>query len=257
MPISVSAYSMGDELVYTFEQKTVKVINGTTTLEYDSSNYYIYKLLSYNDTTKINFVRVTFMTPATTVLTEYMDSYNISLNKIYLTYTLTDLNLNNYYDIYMINLYSVGPIVENSTMVLDYFNRSVSWLVGNKSLVSMVSAHYDVITKEFKGTIKFPIEQSTNIDLHSIRFSGQATLDFYIKIRSDNVIEHMDYHYKAVLLSPTNGNYTVEYSQNFGLGSAAGGGFSLSSLLGENSLVTIALVGVIGIVIGVAIGRKH
>ncbi len=214
-------------------------------------------IVDYNATSKIGEFQTWMQNYLTDepIITD--NNFNISNGFAFFYISMTDLDINHYYEHYILYPIENSILYLNLTKVFEFMNNTVRWAAGDFTYLTLISNHYDLTTGIYSASLKFPAEQTCSIYSTDIMFHGQATLNLNAKINSENVLEYMKSDITMKLSSPANGNITITDSYHIIKERPSAGGFDLSGLLGQNSLVTIGIVGVVALVIGLAIGRKH
>jgi len=257
-PIYSEAYNVNDEYTYITKYDKKLIFNNTITAEAIKTQISRHKIVEYNSTTHnvriytywIDFVAGKSYT--TNVV------YNTSKSKLYFAMGFTDLDANNYYNTYIMLPLASGVIFGNRTTVLDFLNATIRWGAGNASHVTLVSSHYDKNKGSLSATLKFPYELTHTFGIQHIKYSGSMTFTIYCELSTDARLINLSYSIKGFMTSATNGNLT--YSDEFVMqeySSSSLGGFDITQLFGGNTTLTIAAIGVVALIIGIAIGKKH
>ena len=256
-PLATSAYKTGDTYKYITTISREAIYNGTSLASYETNMVYTYKIINYNSTDhKIEFY-LTYSSMMGAFIQSVL-SYNTSTNDIKFFGSMVDADLDNYYNV--IDMYPTlyGPFFDNSSRVLEMLNNTFKWFVGNRSHMALKSSHYDLVSRTFNGVATIPVDLLFVLPSGSEQFTGILKATVSVSINNDNVLNNINVNIKGNLVNPTHGNISYTQINNIELyGGSSTTGFSLSSLLGSNSLATMAIVGVVALVIGVAIGRKH
>lgn len=269
-PITGSSVSVGDQFVYVYEENINHIINGSQVIHFSRNIFKYYYILDYNATADLYTIRSIYIDYSTGDPKTLTYQFIGTLSYVHLGSVFYDNDHNNYYDDFRTGMYFSAPSYYNATALLDNLNETVVNVANTYSLTTLLYTHYNTLTGAFEAALKFPAQRNISINSETIVFTGFITVIFYVNLASDHTIEKIGVSYKGTLVSPTNGNFTYDYSKNTTRvtssntntntntsGSTTGSGFNIEELFKGNTLFVMITIGIIGLVVGVAIGRRR
>ena len=255
---SATAINVGDSYKYDIIHRLENTFNNSEPYTFEISYQEQYNVTAYNTTSNIiNFTYVQINPLFGPMISD--NTLNLTEAYTYISWTLKDLDHDDYYDLFDISIETYSFVYPNMTKNIEMLNKTLNDLLGNNTLVKLVKKDFNTENNTFTIKLRLPVAPKYFIKKGFETFRGFAYVTLKLVFTSDNVVK-----LNSVVISSEELENPKHGTTKFVLTSIkvlheeapAGAGFDFGSLLAGQSMLVMGGVAVVALIVGVGIGKK-